>query len=108
VWSAIQVGVIVLFFAIMMVVFGAVLVELTRWLQGTRREAPLARFAPVQMELSILTLIWAILIYNMFVSAVIHYGETRYRTPLDPLIVLCCFLGARVWAWLAQPQRHML
>jgi hypothetical protein len=104
IWSAYQMGVIVAFFVITMVVFGALLIEMTRWVQGNRRDVPLARFAPVQMELGITALIWALLVYNMFISTVIHYGETRYRTPLDALILVCCFLGVRVWGWLARGE----
>jgi hypothetical protein len=96
-WSALHflwVG----FFALQLIVLGGVsILELSRRYLGSGLDR-FSRSLPVEpQELTTYVLAGTVVVYTMMVSCVVHHGEGRFRTPTDFLIVLMCFIGARIW-----------
>ena len=94
------------FFALqLMVVTGVALVSLFGLLKSwiRRRPWPLADVDVAETAAYLLPLM--IIVYTMAISCVLHHGSPRYRTPTDLLILLSCFLGARMWWRWSEPVR---
>lgn len=101
-WVLTHVAVVLTLVIQSMVLAGAVMAsagERSAWMANVRsrlRASPLLVFA--------YGLAGAIVLYTMLLSCLLDIGEPRQRRPTDVLLVLMCFLGARLWANLRRAE----
>lgn len=89
-WSSIYSGIFIMLWWQIFVLGGATLLLKRGRFIALRR-------IPSFMEIKFRTLgyviSWCIIVYVWFISCVIGMGTTRYRQPVETLMVLACFLG---------------
>ena len=107
-WSGLS-GAWIGFFLVQVVVLtGASLLALLRWLRTSRQTFRFNHMGIPDRDIAIYLIGIAIIFYTMVISCTLNIGEGRYRAPLDPILICLSFIGARICLQLTEPQPGMV
>lgn len=104
VWAGLHFAILGFFLLQAVVLAGVTLLRLTRRIRARRQGLPHPDLGISPQVLSAYLLAATIIVYTMFISCVVHHGESRFRVPTDLLILMTALLGARLWWTLAAPS----
>lgn len=102
-WSSIYSGIFIMLWLQIFVLSGATLL-LKRGRFVALRRTP--SFTEIKLRTLGYVISWWIIGYVWFVSCVIGMGTTRYRQPVETLMVLACFLGFIMMREMASPLQE--